>query len=310
MGWFWADSDVSVVNARSAPHAIPGGNASPPPACPMHKSNDAKPPTPPEESACPYTPTDVSKTSDTKPPSKYSKYNPLNYMFSDISQERAENQTVTLPTEREPSTIPRGTGEGNWEYPSPQQMYNALLRKGYTDTDATAVESMVSVHNFLNEGAWAEIVEWERRFGKGLGRGWDICKKGEAASMAGADIGANEDEVAQPKLIRFMGRPKEMTPKAAMIQVMGWIYPSAFGTEPPFDRHDWFVQREVKGQKKEIRYVIDYYSAPPEPTGEPVFYLDVRPAVTPTQAVERMMRWGGDVWYRASGAAVRDSGNN
>ncbi|TVY34443.1 Cytochrome c heme lyase [Lachnellula subtilissima] len=311
MGWFWADSDVSVVNARSAPHAIPSGNASPPPACPMHKSNEAiaKPPTPPADSACPYTPTDASKTSDTKSPSKYSKYNPLNYMFSDISQERAENQTVTLPTEREPSTIPRGTGEGNWEYPSPQQMYNALLRKGYTDTDATAVESMVSVHNFLNEGAWAEIVEWERRFGKGLGKGWDICKKGEAASMAGADIGANEDEVAQPKLIRFMGRPKEMTPKAAMIQVMGWIYPSAFGTEPPFDRHDWFVQREVKGQKKEIRYVIDYYSAPPEPTGEPVFYLDVRPAVTPTQAVERMMRWGGDVWYRASGAVVRDSGS-
>jgi len=278
----------------------------------MHKSNDvvAKPPTPPTESACPYTPTDVSKTSDTKSPSKYSKYNPLNYMFSDISQERAENQTVTLPTEREPSTIPRGTGEGNWEYPSPQQMYNALLRKGYTDTDATAVESMVSVHNFLNEGAWAEIVEWERRFGKGLGKGWDICKKGEAASMAGADIGANKDEVAQPKLIRFMGRPEEMTPKAAMIQVMGWIYPSAFGTEPPFDRHDWFVQRENEGQKKEIRYVIDYYSAPPEPTGEPVFYLDVRPAVTPTQAVERMMRWGGDVWYRASGAAVRESGSN
>jgi cytochrome c heme-lyase len=49
--------------------------------------------------------------------------------------------------------------------------------------------------------------------------------------MAGANLeqGANEEEVVQPKLIRFMGRPKEMTPKAAMIQVMGWIYPSAFG---------------------------------------------------------------------------------
>jgi cytochrome c heme-lyase len=197
----------------------------------MHQGNGAvaKPPTPPVESACPYTPADISKNADSKSPSKYSKYNPLNYMFSDISQECAQNQTVALPTEREPSTIPRGTGEGNWEYPSPQQMYNALLRKGYTETDATAVESMVSVHNFLNEGAWAEIVEWERRFGKGLGKGWEICKKGEAASMAGADIGANEGEVSQPKLIRFMGRPKEMTPKAAMIQVMGWIYPSAFG---------------------------------------------------------------------------------
>lgn len=199
------------------------------PGCPMHQSTPAaaKPPTPPAESACPYTPADLSSS---KSASKYSKYNPLNYMFSDLSQEKSENQTITLPTEREPSTIPKGDGNGNWEYPSPQQMYNALLRKGYTDTDATAVESMVSVHNFLNEGAWAEIVEWERRFAGGLSRGWEMCKRGEQGSMAGAHhtAGANVDEVAQPKLIRFQGRPKEMTPKAAMIQVMGWIYPSAF----------------------------------------------------------------------------------
>jgi cytochrome c heme-lyase len=200
----------------------------------MHQPSSpavAKPPTPPAESACPYTPVDLTKDSTSKTPSKYSKYNPLNYMFSDLSQDRAENQSVTLPTDREPSTIPKGSGEGNWEYPSPQQMYNALLRKGYTDTDASAVESMVSVHNFLNEGAWAEIVEWERRFGRGLGKGWEMCKRGEAGSMAGANLeqGANEEEVVQPKLIRFMGRPKEMTPKAAMIQVMGWIYPTAFG---------------------------------------------------------------------------------
>ena len=83
-----------------------------------------------------------------------------------------------------------------------------------------------------------------------------------------------------------------------------------YRTEPPFDRHDWFVQRLTSGGKsREVRYVIDYYSGPPEPTGEPVFYLDVRPAIDgPTAAVERMMRWGGDVWYKASGAAVRESG--
>jgi len=298
----------------------------------MHQSPAvAKPPAPPAESAsaCPYTPPEAtSSKQESKSSSKYSKYNPLNYMFPDLSQERAPNQTVSLPTEREPSSIPKGSGDGNWEYPSPQQMYNALLRKGYTDTDASAVESMVSVHNFLNEGAWAEIVEWERRFAGGLKRGWEMCKRGEQGSMAGAGLeaGANEAEVIQPKLIRFMGRPKEMTPKAAFIQIMGKIYPSAFAyvhssvwmvwielmitrTEPPFDRHDWFVQREYKGQKKEVRYVIDYYSGPPEPTGEPVFYLDVRPALTPTAAIERMMRWGGDVWYRASGASVREMEN-
>lgn len=244
MGWFWADSNVSIVNARGAPHQMPkDGDLTPPvrnpsqstasaliypqPGCPMHQSTPAvaKPPTPPAESACPYTPADLSKNSSSAP-SKYSKYNPLNYMFSDLSQDRAENQTVTLPTEREPSTIPKGDGEGNWEYPSPQQMYNALLRKGYTDTDATAVESMVSVHNFLNEGAWAEIVEWERRFGRGLKKGWEMCKRGEENNMIDA---VRDQDASQPKLMRFMGRPKEMTPKAAMIQVMGWIYPSAFG---------------------------------------------------------------------------------
>lgn len=63
----------------------------------------------------------------------------------------------------------------------------------------------------------------------------------------------------------------------------------------------------AEGQTREIRYVIDYYSGPPEPTGEPVFYLDVRPAVDgPTAAAERMLRWGGDVWYRASGAKARE----
>lgn len=193
----------------------------------------AKPPTPPAESACPYTPADLSSTESTTSTPKYSKFNPLNYMYNNLSQERAPQQTVALPTEREPSSIPKGSGEGNWEYPSPQQMYNALLRKG-GEVDATAVESMVSVHNFLNEGAWAEIVEWERRFGRGLSKGWEICKRGEEGSMAGANLeqGANEEEVAQPKLIRFMGRPKDMTPKAAMIQLLGRVYPSYFGYVP------------------------------------------------------------------------------
>lgn len=48
-------------------------------------------------------------------------------------------------------------------------------------------------------------------------------------------------------------------------------------TEPPFDRHDWVVKRRSSGE--EVRYVIDYYSAPPEPDGSPVFSLDVRPAL-------------------------------
>jgi cytochrome c heme-lyase len=235
----------------------------------------------------------------------------LNYMPANLSNQRASSQKVSLPLEREPSTIPKGDGQGNWEYPSPQQMYNAMLRKGYTDTPEDAVESMVQVHNFLNEGAWAEIVEWERRFGKGLVNGWRLSSKGEDGAESSAALGTTwtDPERPAPQLVRFMGRPGELTPKAQFLQAMGWAWPSKFAAEPPFDRHDWFVKRHLpSGQTEEVRYVIDYYSGPPEPTGEPVFFLDVRPAVdTPTAAVARMMRWGGDVWWRGTGGVAREA---
>lgn len=286
----------------------------------MHKSGSTPllpPPatvTKPESSAsaCPYVPPEEGKAP--RNASTLSKLNPLNYMPKVLSNERAETQTVDLPLEREASTIPRGDGSGNWEYPSPQQMYNAMLRKGYTDTPAEHVESMVAVHNFLNEGAWAEIVDWEKRFGGGLRRGWEIARRGEenapivTALLERKERMSGTAEIKDPSLVRFMGRPDEPTPKARMMQVLGWLYPAKYNTEPPFDRHDWYVRRfDQAGNESERRYIIDYYSGPPEPTGEPVFFLDVRPAVdTPTMACERLLRWGGDVWWRASGGSVRD----
>jgi cytochrome c heme-lyase len=284
------------------------------PECPMHNSvKPAQPQTPAAE--CPYKPRDQQPQSTE--PSYVSKLNPLNYMPANISNKReSSHQSTTLPLEREPSTIPRGDGTGNWEYPSPQQMYNAMLRKGYTDTPAEHVEAMVAVHNFLNEGAWEEIRDWERRFSHGIGQGWDYSKHGEegAAQRAALDelrrsrsMQAKETS-GEPKLLRFMGRPNEPTPKARMLGFMAWLYPSKFPDNPPFDRHDWYVQRQLPGGRtQEVRYVIDYYSGPPEPTGEPVFYLDVRPAVdSPKAACERLIRWSGDVWWRASGGSVRE----
>ncbi|KAI9766425.1 MAG: holocytochrome c synthase [Geoglossum simile] len=273
----------------------------------MHATSSpaAKPPVkttpPPSDGSCPYTAPDSH-------PSSLSKLNPLNYMPHSIPQSRAPDQPIDLPTSRSMSSIPKGAApdEGNWEYPSPQQMYNAMLRKGFTDTPTDAVESMVEVHNFLNEGAWNEIVDWERRFGRGLSAAWQECSRGDD----GPPNDTNNPSPT-PRLLRFMGRPKDMTPKATILQLLGWVYPSRFNSEPPFDRHDWFVQRQLpNGTQREIRYVIDYYSGPPEPTGEPVFYLDVRPAVdSPSAAVERVMRWGGDVWWRASGGVVREEGD-
>lgn len=70
-----------------------------------------------------------------------------------------------LPTERSLSSIPRSVDTGRtetWEYPSPQQFYNALVRKGW-ETPVEHVETMVEIHNFLNERAWGEVLKWEER---------------------------------------------------------------------------------------------------------------------------------------------------
>lgn len=255
-----------------------------------------------------------STTQRSSSASTISALNPLNHMPSDLAQSReSHHQTIDLPLERETSSIPRGGDDpsaGNWVYPSPQQMYNAMLRKGHNDTPQDAVESMVAVHNFLNEGAWAEIVEWERRFARGLAHGWRQSRFGEQGSHHGAMI--HYDPAAAPdapKLLRFQGNADKMTPKAYMQQVLGWAYPAAFGGPPPFDRHDWYVERRVNGVPREVRYVIDYYSAAPEETGEPVFFLDIRPALDgPTPAAERLIRWGRDFWWRASGGSARLAG--
>ena len=105
-------------------------------------------------------------------------------------------------------------------------MYNAMLRKGYDDTPEDAVESMVAVHNFLNEGAWAEIVGWEQRFSRGLGRGWRACSRGEQGFE---ESPLNRERIPRPKLLRFQGRPNDVTPKARILDLMGWLYPAKFG---------------------------------------------------------------------------------
>ena len=92
--------------------------------------------------------------------------NPLNQIPANLSLKRQPNQTVDLPTERTISTIPRPQNEEDdgktWDYPSPQQFYNALVRKGW-ETPEDSVEMMVDIHNFLNERAWREVMRWEAK---------------------------------------------------------------------------------------------------------------------------------------------------
>jgi cytochrome c heme-lyase len=87
--------------------------------------------------------------------------NPLNQMPELQQHPISSNQSTSLPTERVVSTIPRDE-RAKWEYPSPQQFYNALVRKGW-ETPENHIETMVEIHNFLNEQAWSEVVRWEER---------------------------------------------------------------------------------------------------------------------------------------------------
>ena len=204
----------------------------------MHKASTASeaPPQVPVDklsgpSSCPV----VSPTTAPSDPhaSTISKLNPLNYMPS-LTQSRASNQRTVLDTARTTSSIPRGDATENWQYPSPQQMFNALLRKGYDDTPEDAMESMVAVHNFLNEGAWDEIIGWEARFSRGLREGWSVCEVGE-------EEGAKKLENfrwqigTEPRLLRFMGRPGELTPKAQVLGYMGRLWPAKFAFVDPSD---------------------------------------------------------------------------
>ncbi|KAF5338328.1 hypothetical protein D9611_012471 [Ephemerocybe angulata] len=199
-----------------------------------------------------------------KCPIDHGSINPDNQMPK-LSQAQAPNQSIELPTDRTESSIPRGD-EGRWEYPSPQQFYNALVRKGW-ETPEEHVVTMVEIHNFLNEEAWEEVKKWEKR----------------------------HDSSGDLQLARFKGRPGEMSPKARILMVAGWLFPSRFNSEPPFDRHDWIVRRPKTGEEQ--RYVIDYYSAPPQEDGSPVFSLDVRPALDNFSSVQdRIAVLTEEVW--------------
>lgn len=235
---------------------------SPPPACPMHNKD--------LPAACP-----VKKTGDEA-------LNPLTNMPYDLSTKKQPGQKLDLPTERTLSTIPRGEdhGQGVWEYPSPQQMLNAMLRKGKGDVPEDAVESMVNIHNFLNEGAWEEIEQWEKPY--------------------------TEQTHIQPRLLKFTGRPEAISPRARYYNFMSHFFPDKYGTELPFDRHDWTVLRsDGAGNWKEVRYVIDYYSGGEDQFGFPAFYLDVRPGLDNVDnAVQRFNHWREimrPTWEKAMG---------
>ncbi|KAL7496191.1 hypothetical protein ACHAWT_009944 [Skeletonema menzelii] len=186
---------------------------------------------------------------------------PTNNMPIPNAQTTARNnlpnpdQKGVLTTERVKSSIPKGGTNDTWVYPSPQMFYNALARKGKLampedeengNDDAGAapagieedMESVVAIHNCMNEGTWSEILKWEKVLNP----------------VKNSDGNNNDEEGMMPKLLKFCGRPTDLSPKA--------YFKHYFLSHPlPFDRHDWTVTRTnpTDGSETEVRYVIDYY---------------------------------------------------
>lgn len=68
-------------------------------------------------------------------------------------------QPFPLPTERVVSPIPKASG-GFWKFPSPQQAYNAMVRKGKVP-DINRAQDFVSTHNEMNERGWNQVLKYE-----------------------------------------------------------------------------------------------------------------------------------------------------
>ena len=145
-------------------------------------------------------------------------------MMPPPNQRRGPGQNVDLPTSRVRSTIPRGDftpghqenasgsdgsattkpredtetaatttnnkeDEPKWVYPSEQMFFNAMKRKGWGPKEEE-MPVVVSIHNAVNERAWGEVMKWERM---------------------------HDQECDCPKLFKFMGRPKDLSPRTVLV---------------------------------------------------------------------------------------------
>lgn len=156
---------------------------------------------------------------------------------------------INLPTDREISSIPRTSSNQNWIYPSQKQFFEAMQRKNW-NPDSQDMKVIVPIHNLVNERAWKHITMWEGSHYQ------------EAMKQCGGIT-----------LTSFKGDSKKLTPRA-------WIKLYLWGQLPPFDRHDWTINR----CGKEIEYVIDFYNGENDQSGQ--VWLDVRPKLNTVEGVK------------------------
>lgn len=147
---------------------------------------------------------------------------PRNNMPLEANQMPCPGQRKPLTTERVASNIPKGGTASTWLFPSPQMVFNALNRKGKAD-DVTEddMESFVYAHNAMNERTWSSVMLWEQ---------------------------LHRNECGAPTLLKFQGKPDDLSPLAWLRQT--------FGGPGPFDRHDWTVDRCGKEVRHACRHTM------------------------------------------------------
>eukprot|EP00920_Eleutheroschizon_duboscqi_P028624 GHVT01069717.1.p2 GENE.GHVT01069717.1~~GHVT01069717.1.p2 ORF type:complete len:140 (+),score=13.42 GHVT01069717.1:2400-2819(+) len=113
--------------------------------------------------------------------------------------------------------------------------------------------TVVAIHNAVNEKTWQDILSFEA---------------------------LHESSCSTPKLIKFVGKPDQLSWKAA------WRH-KVQGYEKPFDRHDWLVDR----CGKTVRYLVDFYDGEPTNLKPIAIHIDARPAFSFGGAIDRSKMW-------------------
>ncbi|KAJ2740242.1 Cytochrome c1 heme lyase [Coemansia sp. BCRC 34301] len=266
-----ASNPKSTGSSCPVDHASRGSEAR---TCPIDHTPASQTKTPAEER--PVCPVDHSTSRRVLLPDPH--LDPRNQMPVIPEQSTSADQSGQLSTTRTVSSIPRadryqaaGPSEcpalheesttastkssDMWVYPSEQMFFNAMKRKNW-NPEIHDMKTVVPIHNAVNERCWNHILEWEAM---------------------------HENSCGGPRLLKFEGKAKELTPKA---RVRLWL-----GYQRPFDRHDWTVDR----CGKPVRYVIDFYEGRKDSHNPlaPSFYLDVRPALTLEGAWDRVRKLVG-----------------
>lgn len=172
-----------------------------------------------------------------------------------------------MSTERVKSTILGSKQNEVWTYPSSQMFYNALKKKKKAEeVSEENIDTIVSIHNTMNENTWNEVLKYEALHYERT-KGFleqkiaiveELEQDQEISLPASKEMIVNNIKAeVVPRLVKFQGRPHDLTPKA-------WVNKYIFGNNNLFDRHDWVVQRNVLAtpnrlSTSESRYVIDYY---------------------------------------------------